>query len=223
AADAPQDRPAAADTPAAPAPAPAQPADEGQAPDPADGAPAPDEDPDAPVPATGDPDAADASSSKVPLSQIQRYVLVYRAVKEAYVDPVEDEQLMESAIRGLLQDLDPHSSYLDKAAAESFDEQTSGAYEGIGVEPLQQQDRTLKVVAPSGGAPAARAGGLAGAVMVAMDGTPIAQSQGMVPLRGAAGTQVVITLLRQGRERPFHLTLHRETIRVTSVRSRMLE
>src|SRR5690606_1861453 len=258
AADAPQDRPAAADTPAAPAPAPApastpapaQPADEQQAPDRADGAPAPGdragghgpdtagdqagqaagdaspepvEDPDAPVPATGDPDAADASSSKVPLSQIQRYVLVYRAVKEAYVDPVEDGQLMESAIRGLLQDLDPHSSYLDKAAAESFDEQTSGAYEGIGVELLQQQDRTLKVVAPIDGTPAARAGVLAGDVIVAIDGKPIAQVEGMEPLRGAAGTQVVITLLREGREGPFDLTIPRETIRVTSVRSRMLE
>src|SRR5690606_1923811 len=150
-------------------------------------------------------------------------VLVYRAVKEAYVDPVEDGQLMESAIRGLLQDLDPHSSYLDKAAAESFDEQTSGAYEGIGVELLQQQDRTLKVVAPIDGTPAARAGVLAGDVIVAIDGKPIAQVEGMEPLRGAAGTQVVITLLREGREGPFDLTIQRETIRVTSVRSRMLE
>lgn len=180
-------------------------------------------DPAAPVPATDDPDAADASGSKVPLSEIQRYVLVYRAIKEAYVDPVEDRELMESAIRGLLLDLDPHSSYMDKAAAESFDEQTSGAYEGIGVELLQQQDRTLKVVAPIDGTPAARAGVLAGDVIVAIDGKPIAQVEGMEPLRGAAGTRVVITLVREGREGPFDLTIQRETIRVTSVRSRMLE
>lgn len=181
------------------------------------------EDPAAPVPATDDPDAADASHSKVPLSEIQRYVLVYRAVKEAYVDPVEDRALMESAIRGLLLDLDPHSSYMDKAAAETFDEQTSGAYEGIGVELLQQQDRSLKVVAPIDGTPAARAGVLAGDVIVAIDGKPIAQVEGMEPLRGAAGTRVVITLVREGRDRPFDLAIQRETIRVTSVRSRMLE
>lgn len=181
------------------------------------------EDPGAPVPAADDPDAADASGSNVPLAEIQRYVAVYRAIKEAYVDPVEDRVLMESAIRGLLLDLDPHSSYLDKAAAESFDEQTSGAYDGIGVELLQQQDRSLKVVAPIDGTPAARAGVLAGDVIVAIDGKPIAQVEGMEPLRGAAGTKVTITIVRQGRERPFDLQVQRETIRITSVRSRMLE
>ncbi len=201
--------------------APAQPPANGE--DTGAGAPEERADDTAPVPAADDPDAANASASKVPLSEIQRYVLVYRAIKEAYVDPVEDKALMESAIRGLLLDLDPHSTYLDKAAAESFDEQTSGAYEGIGVELLQQQDRTLKVVAPIDGTPAARAGVLPGDVIVAIDGKPIAQIEGMEPLRGAAGTMVVITLVRDGREGPFDVSIKRETIRVASVRSRMLE
>ncbi|WP_447729203.1 S41 family peptidase [Pseudoxanthomonas suwonensis] len=177
----------------------------------------------APVPATDDLDAADASGSKIPLAEIQRYVAVYRAIREAYVDPVDDRFLMQSAIEGLLLDLDPHSAYLNRDEAESFDEQTTGAYEGIGVELQQQQDRTLKVVAPIDGTPAARAGVLAGDVIVAIDGKPIAQVEGSEPLRGAAGTKVTITIVREGRERPFDVEIRRETIRVTSVRSRMLE
>ncbi|WP_028920198.1 S41 family peptidase [Pseudoxanthomonas suwonensis] len=180
----------------------------------------------APVPASDDPDAnesAAAASSRVPLAEIRRYVAVYNAVKEAYVDPVEDRELMQSAIRGLLMDLDPHSAYLDKAAAESFDEQTSGAYDGIGVELQQQQDNTLKVIAPIDDTPAARAGILAGDTIIAIDGKPIAEVEGMEPLRGAPGSKVTITLVREGRDKPFDVTLQRETIKVTSVRSRMLE
>ena len=69
-----------------------------------------------------DPDAAENAPSKVPLEEIRRYVAVFNAVKEAYVEPVEDKQLMQSAIRGLLLDLDPHSTYFDKADSEAFDE-----------------------------------------------------------------------------------------------------
>jgi Periplasmic protease len=140
--------------PAQEAAEPAPPTQPQDAPAPAD----PAQDADAPVPAADDPDAADPSGSRIPLAEIQRYVAVYRAIKEAYVDPVDDRFLMQSAIEGLLMDLDPHSAYLDKAESDSFDEQTTGAYEGIGVELQQQQDRTLKVVAPIDGTPAARAG-----------------------------------------------------------------
>ena len=179
-----------------------------------------------PVPAGDDPDATDAraaATSRVPLAEIQRYVLVYNAIRDAYVDPVEDRELMQSAIQGLLLDLDPHSAYLDKDASESFDEQTSGAYDGIGVELLQQQDGTLKVIAPIDDTPAARAGILAGDTIIAIDGKPIAQVEGMEPLRGAPGSKVTVTLVREGRDKPFDVSVQRETIKVTSVRSRMLE
>lgn len=210
----------ASEAPAAPAPAEAGQA--APAPAPAEVAPAPD----APVPAGDDPDATDAraaSTSRVPLAEIQRYVAVYNAIRDAYVDPVEDRELMQSAIQGLLLDLDPHSAYLDKDASESFDEQTSGAYDGIGVELLQQQDNTLKVIAPIDDTPAARAGILAGDTIIAIDGKPIAQVEGMEPLRGAPGSKVTVTLVREGRDKPFDVTVQRETIKVTSVRSRMLE
>lgn len=213
--------------PAAPVEAPAQ-AEPAARPEPArpveDGAGQPPP-PEAPVPASDDPDAAEArgaAASKVPLAEIRRYVAVYNAIKEAYVDPVEDRELMQSAIQGLLLDLDPHSAYLDREQAESFDEATSGAYDGIGVELLQQGDM-LKVVAPIDDGPAARAGILAGDVIVAIDGRPIPQVEGMEPLRGAPGSKVTVTIAREGRDKPFDVTLQRETIKVTSVRSRILE
>jgi len=184
---------------------------------------APREEGDAPVAASDDPDAADAAASRIPLAEIRRYVYVFNAIREAYVDPVDDRALMQSAIEGLLLDLDPHSAYLDKSQARSFDEQTNGAYDGIGVELQQQRDNTLKIIAPIDGTPAARAGILAGDVIVAIDGKPIAQVEASEPLRGKAGTEVTVTVVREGRDKPFDITLVRETIKVTSVRSRMLE
>jgi len=166
----------------------------------------------------------DAATSNVPLEEIRRFVAVYNAVRAAYVDPVKDAQLMQAAVRGLLLDLDPHSTYFDKEDAEAFDEQASGAYEGIGVELQQQPDNSsLKVIAPIDGTPAARAGVLAGDVIIAIDGKPVSAIDASEPLRGAAGSKVVLTLVRSGRDKPFDVSLTRETIRVTSVRSRMLE
>lgn len=170
-----------------------------------------------------DAEAAEAAATKVPLEEIRRFVAVYNAVKQAYVDPVDDHKLMQSAVRGLLSDLDPHSTYFDKEDAEAFDEQASGAYDGIGVELQQQPDNTLKVIAPIDDTPAARAGIRAGDVIVAIDGKPIAEVDGMEPLRGEPGTQVVLSLLRSGRDGPFDVTVKRETIRIASVRSRLLE
>ena len=170
---------------------------------------------------TNEPSAGEAAASQVPLEEIRRFVAVYNAVRAAYVEPVDDKQLMQSAVRGLLLDLDPHSTYFDKEDAEAFDEQASGAYEGIGVE-LLQQDGVLKVVAPIDDTPAARAGLRSGDFIVAIDGKPISAIEAMEPLRGPAGSQVVLSIER-GEEKPFDVTVTRETIRVTSVRGKLLE
>ena len=175
------------------------------------------------VASSDDPDAAETAPSKVPLDEIRRYVAVFNAVKDAYVEPVDDKKLMHSAIRGLLLDLDPHSTYFDKEDADAFDEQSTGAYDGVGVELLQQPDNSLRVIAPIDDTPAAKAGIKAGDVIVAIDGKPISGEDGMEPLRGEPGTKLTLTLVREGKPKPFDVTLTRETIRVASVRSRMLE
>lgn len=178
--------------------------------------------------AAGDAPTAqeDAATATVPLEEIRRFVAVYNAVRAAYVDPVQDDKLMQAAVRGLLLDLDPHSTYFDKEDAEAFDEQANGAYEGIGVELQQQPDNSsLKVIAPIDDTPAARAGILAGDLIIAIDGKPIRAIESSEPLRGSAGSKVVLTVVREGKGegKPFDVPLMRETIRVTSVRSRMLE
>ncbi len=177
------------------------------------------------IAASDDPDAAESAATKVPLDGIRRYVAVYNAVKDAYVDPVEDKALMQSAIKGLLLDLDPHSAYMVRQDAEAYEEGSNGAYDGIGVEVLQQPDGTVKIIAPIDDTPAQRAGLKSGDVVVAVDGKPLqpGDDEGQGPLRGKPGSAVVLTIVREGAPKPFDVTVQRETIRVASVRSRMLE
>ncbi len=188
--------------------------------------PAADEDADAAeVAAANDPDATESAATRVPLAEIRRYVAVYNAVREAYVDPVDDKALMQSAIRGLLLDLDPHSAYLERQAAQAFDENTSGAYDGIGVEVMPLPDGSVRVIAPIDGTPAARAGIRSGDVITAVDGNNLTPEshEGAGPLRGSPGTSVRLTVLREGAAKPLEIVVDRETIRVASVRGRILE
>jgi carboxyl-terminal processing protease len=169
--------------------------------------------------------AEDTSASKVPLAEIRRYVAVYNAVKEAYVEPVDDKTLMQSAIRGLLFDLDPHSVYMEHETAEEFDEASRGSYGGVGVELQRQADGSLRVIAPIDDTPAARAGIKAGDIITAIDGKPFKPDEGDTsgPLRGEPGSKVTLTVVRENKPKPFDITLTRETIRIVSVKSRMLE
>ncbi|MGI8560976.1 MAG: S41 family peptidase [Luteimonas sp.] len=209
-----------AEPPAQPPPAPAQPApaqladENAEAEGKADG-----------IPAADDPDASESAATRVPLDEIRRYVGVYNAVKEAYVDPIDDRKLMHSAIRGLLLDLDPHSAYLDRRDAAAFDEGTTGAYSGIGVEVLQLPDGKVRVIAPIDDTPAAKAGIKPGDTIVAVDGKTLtpASNDGQGPLRGEPGTTVRLTVLREGAAKPLEIHVQRQTIRVASVRGRILE
>jgi carboxyl-terminal processing protease len=168
--------------------------------------------------------AKESEEIKIPIEEIRRYVNVYNAVKQAYVEPIDDRKLMQSAIRGLLLDLDPHSAYLPKRAAEAFEENSDGAYDGIGVEVQQQPDGSILVIAPIDDTPAAKAGVKAGDVIIAVDGkalTPeVAEGN---PLRGAPGSKTVLSIQREGAPKPLQLTVQRDTIRISSVRGRMLE
>lgn len=174
---------------------------------------------------SGDPDATELAAAKVPLEEIRRYVTIYNAIKQAYVDPIDDHALMQSAVRGLLFDLDPHSAYLDKADAEEFDEQTQGSYEGVGIELQQLPDGSLRVVSALDDSPAQRAGLRSGDRIVAIDGKLLkpGRDDSSMPLRGKAGSKVVVKLVREGLREPFDVALVRETIRTASVRSKMLE
>lgn len=166
------------------------------------------------------------AKDSVSLDEIRRFVSVFRAVKEGYVDPIDDETLMRAAIRGLLMDLDPHSAYLDAEQSRALNEAASGAYNGLGLEVVQQPDRSLLVVAPIDDTPAARAGIRAGDVITAIDGKAITADSvdaAIESMRGPPGTEIRLTVSREGAREPLEFTLKRETIRVSSVRVRLLE
>ena len=177
--------------------------------------------------APAEPEAeAESGVESVSLDEIRRFVSVFRAVKEGYVDPIDDATLMRAAIRGLLVDLDPHSAYLDAEQSRALSEAASGAYDGLGLEVIQQPDRSLLVIAPIDDTPAARAGIRPGDIITAIDGQAITADgvdAAIDSMRGEIGTQTRLTVMREAAREPLQITLTRETIRVSSVRVRRLE
>ncbi len=175
--------------------------------------------------------ADDAKSSAPPpkpsvsLEDIRTFTAVFNLVKQAYVEPVDDKTLMQDAIRGLLSGLDPHSEYLDQRAMDQLSEDTSGSYDGLGLEVLTV-DGTLRVVAPIDDTPAAKAGIKPGDIIVRIDGKAITSenaSQSVEMLRGKNGSKVTLNILHEGASVPVDFVLARETIRVASVRVRALD
>ncbi len=158
----------------------------------------------------------------VPVDEIRRFVSVYNAVKQAYVEPVDDRALLHSAVRGLLLELDPHSVYFDKDDATAFDEATDGAYVGIGVELDATPDGGLVVVAPLDGSPAERAGLKSGDRLLAIDGKALPPGDSGDGLRGADGSHVRVTVRRPGVAKPLQLDIVRARVQISSVRERVL-
>lgn len=170
-------------------------------------------------PASAEP----ATPDEVSVEDIRVFTAVFREVQRSYVEPVSAEQLMKSAIRGLLLDLDPHSAYLRKQDLQALTDDTSGRYGGLGLE-VQVRAGALTVIAPIDDTPAARAGIQPGDVISRIDGIPVESENADVAIdrmRGEAGTKVEITVMRAGQP-AFDLTLVREVIDVTAVRSRLL-
>jgi carboxyl-terminal processing protease len=168
---------------------------------------------------------AKAAGGMPSLEQIQTFTRAFEMIKQAYVDPVGDDQLMQSAIRGMLSGLDPHSEFLDKPALSDLNEDTSGAYSGLGIE-VAQVNHQLVIVAPLDGGPAKRAGIVAGDVIEAIDGVvvqPDAIGTAMKQLRGPIGSKIMLTILHPDGDKPVTVPLVRERIRVASVTTRMLE
>ena len=116
---------------------------------------------------------------------------------------------MRAAIRGLLVDLDPHSAYLDADQSRALSEAASGAYDGLGLEVIQQPDRSLLVIAPIDDTPAARAGIRPGDVITAIDGKPITADgvdAAIDSMRGEIGTQTRLTVMREASREPLQIT-----------------
>ncbi|ROO31358.1 S41 family peptidase [Salinisphaera orenii] len=170
-------------------------------------------------------EAADASAHGLPLEELRTFVEILNRVKQGYVEDVSDQALLENAIRGMLDGLDPHSAYLNKAEFKEISISTSGRFGGLGVE-VQIENGFVRVVAPIDDTPASEAGLQAGDLIVRIDGKAVkgmSLMDAVKTMRGDPGSEVTLTILRDGRDEPFTVTLERSVIRVESVKARMLD
>jgi carboxyl-terminal processing protease len=177
------------------------------------------------APATPETPEAAAAKAGVSIEDVRTFTAVYNLVKQAYVEDIGDERLMEAAIKGLLSGLDPHSEYLDPRQLTDLTEGTSGAYDGLGLEVLTI-DGVLRVIAPIDDTPAERGGIKPGDIITRIDAKPVSSenvNESVELLRGNPGSSVVLTVLHEGESVPVDITLKREKIKVASVRARWLE
>jgi carboxyl-terminal processing protease len=153
--------------------------------------------------------------------QLALFGLIFDQVRTHYVDKPDTQKLIEGAVSGMLDGLDPHSSYMNAKSFGDMQVETSGEFGGLGME-VTMQDGLVKVVSPIDDTPAARAGVLANDVIVELEGTPVkglTLQQAVEKMRGPVNTQVHLKIVRKGLEKPLDVTLTRETIHVRSVTS----
>ncbi|MEI2780316.1 MAG: S41 family peptidase [Candidatus Competibacter sp.] len=166
-----------------------------------------------------------ALENKLPLDELRTFTGVLDAVKQDYVEPVKDKDLLENAIRGMLSNLDPHSAFLDAEAFQDLQVGTSGEFGGLGIE-VGQEDGFIKVITPIDDTPAQRAGIRAGDLIIRLDDTSVkgmALSDAIQRMRGKPNTAITLTIVREGVRKPLKVKLVREVIQVKSVKSRLLE
>jgi carboxyl-terminal processing protease len=154
--------------------------------------------------------------------QLDLFGDIFERIRVQYVQEVDEKELIEAAIGGMLQSLDPHSSYLSPDDAAQMRVQTRGEFGGLGIE-VTQEDGFVKVVSPIDGTPADEAGIEAGDFITHVDGESVlglALDGAVELMRGPVGSEIVITVVREGEEEPFDVTIIRDTIKLTAVRTR---
>jgi carboxyl-terminal processing protease len=171
-----------------------------------------------------------ASADKVvpaplPVEELRAFADVFNAIKQGYVEPVEDKKLINHAISGMLNGLDPHSAYLDAEAFKELQVGTHGEFGGLGIE-VGMEDGFVKVISPIEDTPAFRSGVKAGDLIVKLDETPVkgmSLNDAVKRMRGKPKTDITLTIVRKGENRPVVVTLTREVIKVQSVKSKVVE
>ncbi|MFV2032215.1 MAG: S41 family peptidase [Gammaproteobacteria bacterium] len=161
----------------------------------------------------------------IPFEDLQAFTEVFSRIKSDYVESVDDKQLIENAIRGMLSSLDPHSSFLNTAEFGELKIGTTGQFGGLGIE-VGMENGFVKVISPIDDTPAARAGIQPSDLIIKLDDTPVkgmTLNEAVKLMRGKPDTDIVLTVVRAGEPKPLIITLTREIIRVKSVKNRMLE
>jgi carboxyl-terminal processing protease len=161
----------------------------------------------------------------LPIEEVRLFAEALEAIRNAYVQEIDDKTLINYAIRGMLAGLDPHSAYLSADDYDVLQQNTEGGFGGLGIE-VGEEDGYIKVITPIDDSPAARAGVMPGDLIVEINGRPVRDmlvNDAVEQLRGEPGSTVRITLMRNNEPEPIDLTLTREVIAASSVRHRMLE
>jgi carboxyl-terminal processing protease len=164
-------------------------------------------------------------STDLPWQDARMLADVLERVKHDYVNPVDDHQLLQAAIRGMVASLDPYSAYLDGDEYDEVKISSSGQYSGVGIEVSMEDDEVI-VVSPFEGSPAAEAGIRPGDVIATIDGIPVnttTLADTIGRMRGKEGTLVKIGILREGSDEPLLFTLKRSRVELHSVKAELLE
>jgi carboxyl-terminal processing protease len=165
--------------------------------------------------------ASDASKQDV-YQQLDLFGDIFDRIRAEYVEEVETKDLIEAAINGMLTSLDPHSSYLSPDDAADMRTQTRGEFGGLGIE-VTQEEGFVKVVSPIDGTPADAAGIEAGDFITHVDGESVlglTLDEAVDRMRGPVGSEIVITVVREGETEPFDVSIIRDTIKLTAARAR---
>jgi len=163
--------------------------------------------------------------SPLPLDELRQLSNVFAAIKNNYVEAVDDKTLINNAISGMVSNLDPHSAYLDADAFREMQTTTQGEFGGLGIE-VGAEDGFVKVISPIEDTPAARAGVMAGDLIIKIDDTPtkgMSLNEAVKLMRGAPKTPINLTIMRADNPQPIVVHIVRDIIKVRSVRSKMLD
>jgi carboxyl-terminal processing protease len=161
----------------------------------------------------------------LPYEDLRTFTEIFGRIKKDYVEPVSDKKLLEGAIRGMLTELDPHSSYLDQEQYKDLRVGTTGQFGGLGIE-VTMEDGFVKVVSPIDDTPAQRAGMKAGDLIIRLDEKPVkgmTLMEAVKLMRGEPGSDITLTVVREGEQAPLKITITRAIIKVKSVKNKTLD
>ena len=167
--------------------------------------------------------AQEAENNASVYEQLDLFGDIFERIRAQYVEDVDEAALIEAAIDGMLTSLDPHSSYLSPDDAADMREATRGEFGGLGIE-VTQEEGFIKVVSPIDGTPAAEAGIASGDFITAVDGENLlglTLDEAVELMRGPVGSEIIITVVREDVDQPFDVSIIRDTIKLTAVRSRV--
>ncbi len=168
---------------------------------------------------------AKEARAPLPLDELRTFTEVFSRIKSDYVETVEDKKLLGDAVQGMLAGLDPHSSYLDAESFKDVRVETEGQFGGLGIE-VTMENGFVKVVAPIEDTPAARADLRTGDLIIRLDEKAVkgmTLTEAVRLMRGKPGSEIVLTVVREGQSKPIKVALKRAVIKIQSVKQKLVE